>query len=252
MRQAIQKSVNRMKLMNRTNLFFRGTLFSLLPFAAAFSVGKANAQTVSYSPGTSYNIAGALTGYQTFGNQMDGMVVTAFFTSGKSESLIWTATGASSGGVTGADWSLNENGDTFGAPWNLNFSSTVSVDRLVIDAIPGHTVFDTGAGGDTPGSAGGWAFTILNGNPTPWTATYKNSVSLNNVFYGDLYGLLDIEFANGFSGSFSWVSDTDSATINSVITPTNPVPEPAQTASLVGVGLGILALGHKLRRRWQS
>ncbi len=184
------------------------------------------------------NITGALTGFDTEGSEMDGMQVTVYWAAGGSQTLGWADIDASSGGVSAPGaWSLSQVGDTFGNPWL--FEALVPVSRLVINAIPGKTVFDIVDNVEfTAGSALGQAISSVMGiDDYDVVAQYSNAVSLNGVFHGDLYGMLDITFNRGFSGRMTFVADTDSADANSVIIP-DAVPEPGSVIlwSLCAVG----------------
>jgi hypothetical protein len=82
-----------------------------------------------------------LTGFSTYGDMMSGMRVTAGFWDGSSQSIFWGATGRRSGGAFGSNWSLTESGNSFDSPWTFsNYGQGIT--SLVIDAIPGNTVFD--------------------------------------------------------------------------------------------------------------
>jgi hypothetical protein len=210
--------------------------------------------TVVFDNGT-INSTTALTGFSTYGDMMDGMVVTAFFANSTSETLAWADTGLGSGGVTsGADWSLSESGDTFNSNWTLANHSSQTMTRLLIDAGPGNSVFDTQAIGDVGGTAGserGWNFEVTNAYSSDITATYRDAVALTgDAPVGDLFRFLDVEFqGNGFVRN-SWLTfraDTDNILFAGDINPV--VPEPASLAiwSLLG-GVGI-AVGQWRRRR---
>lgn len=218
----------------------RMALGSLLLLALMLPV-TSHAYVVNYDNGTLYQTK-ALTGFSTWGDMMDGMSVTAYFTAGGSESKSWADTGAGSGGVSGTDWSLTESGDTFGSNWNL---IARGITRLVIDGVPGDTIFDTRRFGDvegTPGSARGWTFeTAYTGS---LEATYRNWVKLTGFApAGDLYTMLDLNFGpNGFAGDMSFIADTDNAATAGDI---KPAPEPA-TLLLLGLGLvGLTGIRRK-------
>lgn len=217
-------------------------LFPRLIMAAALILtSSANAAViVQYNQGT-VNSTTALTGFQTFGDNMDGMSVTAFFGNGSSQTLLWADAGFQSGGVSAADWSLNMTGDTFSDNWTLNYSGNSYIDRILIDAGLGDSVFDTtfnGATG-TNGSALGRDFTLVSSSSAlDITATYFDAVALTGDSpVGDLFRYLDIDFTNsaGFRGSLVFKADTDNLRFGGDIT---PVPEPE---ALVLLGLGLLS-----------
>lgn len=228
-----------------------GQICRMLLVFAVCACGASSAQAaviVATDAGTTHNVQGALTGFATNGAQMDGMLVSVTFAAGGNESRDWEDTGATSGGVIGTGWSLAVTGDTFGATWTLTSTILDGITRLVINGIPGGTLFDTGFGLSTPGSENGNAFiSVIGHSGYDITATFRNAVSLNNNFYGDLYGVLDIQFDRGFNGPLSWTTDTDSATADSVITPS--VPEPSSIALLVLGAAGMVAQAVRGRRK---
>jgi len=201
--------------------------------------------TLVFDPGTTNNTT-ALTGYQTHGDDMAGMKVTASFLDGSSETAIWAATSGAAGAATGTGWVLSESGDTYGGSWNLNNTRNSGMSKLVIDAGPGNTVFDIDwSGYGTAGSANGWTFS----SSTSFNiiATYKDLVALTgNNPVGDLYRFLILDFtdASGMNSSMSYIADTDNIKFAGDI---NPVPLPA--AAWMGLALlgGFGAL--RLRRR---
>jgi hypothetical protein len=194
-------------------------LLSLLLLALVLPLTSHSA-TVNYDSGTVYNTT-ALTGFQTYGNMMDGMSVTAYFVGGGSSQQFWADTTALSGGVTGTGWSLSQSGDTFGGDWTFSNTGT-AISRLVMDGVSGDTIFDIDwqPYPGTDGSANGWTFdTNYTGN---LTATYRNILALTgNAPVGDLYTMMTFK------------ADTDSAATAGDI---KPVPEPI-TLLLLGLGL---------------
>ncbi len=215
----------------------------LFVFMALIASNSEAAVTLVYQPGTT-NVTTALTGFSTTGAMMDGMVVTAFFTGGGSQSLNWADTGASSGGVTGTGWGLSQSGDTFSFNWTLYGSG---IDRIQIDAGPGNTVFDVlGDAYYTDGSALGNPFTLTSFYGGNITATYKDLVALTGFApLGDLYRSLDIDFAADFDGTITFLADTDNLQFAGDI---KPVPEPGTLLLLGSSLIGIAGLGRKLLR----
>src|SRR5262245_12850615 len=74
------------------------------------SSAQAASITVISDPGTTFTTTG-FTGFSTFGDDMVGMLVTAFFSDGSSQTVAWTANGAGAGHAVGTGWSLSESGD---------------------------------------------------------------------------------------------------------------------------------------------
>lgn len=199
-------------------------------------------------PGSSYDIVGEMAGWQTYGSDMDGMLVTAYSGGVPIETLVWADTTGQSGGVIGANWSLQVIGDDpahtgSDAYWQLFSHSGPGIERLVIDAVPGRTVFDSfrddifTPGSFVGGPIGNSFYPVQGIDGSEVTATYRNQVELNGTFYGDLYGVLDITFDQPYFGTMKWWSDTDNITAESSFVPS--VPEPS---SLVLYGLSAIGL----------
>lgn len=200
-------------------------------------VAGAQAVTVSATNGTPQT-TGGLTGFQTDGNDMVGMAITATFASG-SETAFWfadIASGPSCGKAVGTAWSVAMCGDTFGGSWTLSNSRSPTADGLIsllFDGKPGRTIFDrTLPNPGTPGSAQGADFAST--NAFFLTAEYTDILGVTpNVPVGDLYTIVKVTMAGGFSGDAAFTMDTDNATTDII-----DAPEPA---SLALMGLGLLA-----------
>jgi hypothetical protein len=208
------------------------------------------ADTVILTPGTTNQTTG-LTGFATDGSMMNGMVITAYFSGGSSETAYWATTGLQAGGASGTGWSLSESGDTYGGAWTLDTGNQIMT-RLFVDAGPGDTVFDTTFNGEygTNGSARGLNFhrTSINSGLNV-TATYQDYVALaGDAPVGDLFRYLDLSFqivgATGFSGVMTYEADTDNLQFAGDI---HPVPEPA-TMLLLGTGI-VGLIGFKRIRK---
>jgi hypothetical protein len=162
--------------------------------------------------------ATTLIGFSTTGEMMAGMQVTASFLDGTSQSVVWTTTGQGSGGAYGNAWSLTETGNSFNSPWTLTNNGR-GITSLVIDAIPGNTLFDNVKVQEiTPGSADGWSFQTLSG-VSPTFSAYSNPIDISQ---GDLFGSLSLYWTNGFTGTMKFRADTDSGSANDPVKPQNP------------------------------
>ncbi|MBW2401311.1 MAG: PEP-CTERM sorting domain-containing protein [Deltaproteobacteria bacterium] len=228
------------------------TLASAIACFAGSAAAVAIAPTLLSDPGVTLNTTGIST-YTTGGDDMAGMVVTAYFDDATSESGVWTVTGTDAGAASGTGWSLSLNDSTtWTGVWTLDLSSlgSVMITGLEINGRPGDTVFDIlGPDPDqlgTPGSDQGKPISSVDGpSGLSVTATYRNEVELNSVYYGDLYTILDLEFGGTVGGlvqgdAFSFIADSD----NSMAA---IVPEPS-TGLLLGLGLVMLA-GRRTRAR---
>ena len=205
--------------------------------------GMAQAATVSYVDSPMWNTS-ALSDYATDGSMMNGMTVTAYLGDGTSQTATFNADGGSESGsaIVSGGWGLWEAGNTYVNDWTFmvydTFASTIT--RIVINAMLGDTVFDVSADAHrSPGSAFGKNTHLYEG-----TATYSNPVSVGGIFYGDLYGMLDITLTTPLEGGdrFSFFSDTDNLLISGDIGPTvTETPEPS-TIFLFATGIfGLIA-----------
>lgn len=187
----------------------------------------------------------SLSGFSTFGDQMGGIKVTANYLEGGSQTATWKATGAQAGGAFGAGWSLTQVGDTFSSPWTLSTDAGFAqkIASLVINAIPGNTVFDIAPDRNgTTGSFLGTLFTALSGQ-SPNAYAYSTAISGAE---DDLKGVLSLSWNSGFAGQFSFLADTDSGKVSDPIQAA--VPEPT---TIAGVALAAAGL-TRLRRRQRS
>ena len=215
--------------------------------ALAFAVSApATAAIINYLPpaGAPADIPG-LTGFATSGSMMDGLAVTACFTS-FCETRAWTdGGGPNAGGVSGTGWGLTLDGDTFSDDWMFNIgANTGQLLTLLLDGRTGLTIFDrTQPSTGTAGSAQGrdWT-TALNGG-TSIDVTYLNPTGVGGAApVGDLFQQVFVSFLDlsGPRTSFTFQQDTDNDSRFF------QVPEPS---SLLLLGLGVLAMSLVRRRQ---
>lgn len=176
------------------------------------------------------------------GADMAGIEVTAFFGDGSQETQTWAATSGTAGGVTGTDWSLSLNGETFGdvtpggvivGSWVLNNTgSSDGIIGLEIDGAIADIYFDDLDSVEyTAGSSFG----------RPFAADSINvAASFTDVYSApDLFGTLNINWATGtfldLGETLNFLTDTDKATVS----------EPATALVLLS---GLLALVN-IRRK---
>jgi hypothetical protein len=220
-------------------------LLATLAFAVV-AAAPASAATITYivDNTTPISIPG-LTGFATTGAMMNGLEVTACFSSIGCETRTWAAGGPpNSGGVSGTNWTLNVTGDTFTAPWIFTAQADTvgTLLTLLLDGSNSFTIFDrTLPSPGTDGSAQGrdWD-TALNGNTTI-DVTYSNPTGIGAAApVGDLFQMVFVDFlGTGPRGGFTFFQDTDNDS-------RFQVPEPS---SLLLLGLGMLAMAFARRRR---
>ena len=228
---------------------------SLIILLLCFGVSDLNAQILTSNfSGTLYETSG-VTGAVTEGADLAGLFATVTFSDLTSEVVNFAATGAGTGEAAGTNWLLGQGpGTTFSNPFTLTNDTGLSISSLLLHAGGTNTVFDrptsttpTGTGNTAGSTAGLDIFetgTTVSSNQAIF-ATYHDLVTISGAApLGDLYAGLEISFTDGLAdnSSFSFITDTDTATSNLVLaTPsTTAVPEPSGLVPLLCMSLAFL------------
>lgn len=169
----------------------------------------------------------AIDEFEANGATMAGMTVRATFFNNDTfeefvETVAWVATGATSGGVVGTNWSLSVSSDTFTGSWSftINFVSGIGqLTELYFDGAPGGVIFDRtfGNADGTAGSELGRDFVVMSGAAGgDIHVTYSVPVSIGGAEpVGDLFRRMTVAFEvdglgpTGPATNWSFRQDTD-------------------------------------------
>ncbi|TCV86727.1 VPLPA-CTERM sorting domain-containing protein [Sulfurirhabdus autotrophica] len=177
-----------------------------------------------------------LTTFVTTGADMTGMTVHAYFENGIDQLQAWSSYGGTSGGVAGTSWGLSVTGDTYVNEWSFTNTTGSKLTKLELDGTNGSTVFDTDFGGlvgTSNSSFGGDFWSVTSG----YTYSYANAVGIGGAApVGDIYHKLNVNFASGIAGNWTFAQDTD--TVSAV-----PVP-----AAVWLLGSGLLGMAGFARK----
>ncbi len=175
-------------------------LASVVLIAAIPAISFATTVDVSFANGTQYVVAPSLADWETEGDDMDGMLVTAYFGASSSSGNWADAVNDDEGGevVVSGKFSLTESGDTWEANyWTLTNLSDDVLTRLILFGPPGNTLFDINLPSPgTPLSEKGRTFTYKGGSyDGDIDVFYTDIVSvIGEAPVGDLYATIDITF----------------------------------------------------------
>lgn len=176
------------------------------------------------------------------GADMAGMAVTAEFSNGSTETLMWSATGADAGAAMTSDWGVMLSGDSFGqydpgtntfyGLWVISNATNFDIVELTLNGLSAGVVFDTEYGDASANGSGAGREMVAN-NPLTFAVYTQNYVDelFSTMILANRTGVL---VGAGLRAAF--MTDTDL-----VVTET-PVPAPAGAALLA---LGLLAMARK-------
>jgi hypothetical protein len=251
-----ETKVESMSYMSTANTVRRCVLLAIA--VAIVPASQAAGQTLVTETGTPFVSTLSTAAFSTRGQDMGGMLVTAFFDGGASASGSWGFLGGAVWGVETSSFRLGHLAGNFtgaGFTFFLSNYGTSGLSRLVLSGAPGRTVFDlTIPGGEgTPGSSSGARLRIMEAAlAANATVTYRNVVSVGaSAPVGDIYEQVDLFLGTPLAGgqSLNFELDTDNLPFAAVITPApTTVPEPA-TWILVSFGLVVMGGARTLRRR---
>ena len=203
----------------------------------------------------------AVDGFDTFGNEMSGIIVEVTFGDGTTETRIWEDLGGNKGGVSGVttpDWSLEVDGHTHpdasgNAPWILTNNSGKTISMIEINARAGEIAFDLESEGNSEGTLGSnIGHTFSEGSPVgTWrvdtflglnddgdvTALYSEVITVGGnsaPAIPDLYGILKLTFNSAVPSGQTFHFDADTDFIGS-----RAIPEPSSLVVLASIGIGI-------------
>lgn len=172
------------------------------------------------------------------GADMEGMNVTVTF-GDNIETFVWGASSATQGGVSGSDWSLSQEGYTFGdvdgdgtvyGAWTFTDNTNDGISKLEISAVGTRTVFDTLAEPNGNGSGPGRSVFAFIGEQE-----YLGfSVVYVDHFFDELYAGVVLSLDNPGT-SFQFFADTDAI-----------VPEPSILLIFASGLLGLVGIRRKL------
>ncbi|MCH8538529.1 MAG: hypothetical protein LAT66_12265, partial [Alkalimonas sp.] len=184
--------------------------------------GLAHATPIIFDAGASYKTSEVIDA--SSGADLDGIEVTACFVSNECQTVLFDGSlgDGDFGAAIGDGWQLSLQGDSFANPFSFNTS--VAITQLHLNGTPGETVFDTKTDNDgSPGSKSGnpfWLNPLRIAEFQPVEVIYSNRVFFDDIFYGDLYTSLTLNFASsGVIGTMQFNTDTDRATTVAVPAP---------------------------------
>lgn len=223
-------------------------LASVLLIAAIPAISFADTVNVSFADGTQYVVAPRLSDYETEGDDMDGMLVTAYFGASSSSGNWADDVNDDEGGevVVSGKFSLTESGDTWASNWTLTNLSNDHLTRLILFGPPGNTLFDIDfSNPSTPHSENGRTFTYKGGSyDGDIDVLYTDIVSvIGEAPVGDLYATIDITFRGTIPGGGSLIfqQDTDNVVEDGTITPI-PVGDIDQDGDVDGADFALFAV----------
>lgn len=188
----------------------------------------------------------------TVGADLGGMIVTAGFADGTTETLVWAPTFAQDGGVSGIGFSL------FYGYRNFELSVMQAMTSLTMFAAPGNAMFDIetpGEIGDTYGTKIGFSFRLPDTDTHVGEigVTYTGAVTIDGHDRGiDVFTTMIVDFTGlaggGLANHLSFATDLDSLEVAGDLVPApSEVPLP-DSLPLLAAGLAMFGLSRRRKR----
>lgn len=224
------------------------TIALSLPSAAAHAATINVDQEVGQAMESEFGMS---SGTSTHGRHLGGMLLTATYSDGTSEDLVWNAY-SGHGDVTGSGLYMSFTWDYF------RLTTTKFLTTLSMDAAPANAIFDTlflgeGDVGNTPGTSYGFTYRMRDGDELGGdiSVTYSNQMSIKGAdAQGDAYTKMRIDYTGldggGLLGYTGFSTDLDSIMVAGDLNPVgiSEVPLPAGLPLLLA-GLGLLGLQRR-------
>jgi len=226
------------------NYFFGAALLFVFPIAQAgpLTISTSNPDLIEI-----YGVSNLIDA-----SDIEGLTATVTFGDFTEESVLWAATGGTSGGASGAGWSLSSTGNAlFGA--TLSNTGSLTILHILLSGFEQNYAFDLGDAygiGRTAGADIGSPFAVTDSSEDlDLVVTYANAYYLSgSPVVGDLYSDMGISINGGGLQSGDYLTFSTDMDLVDRTGSSASVPEPAP---LILLGLGITILSIHRRRKFR-